>query len=243
MSGTTNASQIPPDLTSEEQEDHNNNNNNDEDNEDENVPPPSANGTAPARRGGRRASRKNHRKNYRKNHRKNYRKSLRMSGGTLSQGAQFQELTRPYHGGRRMRGGAAPFPFTESTLLQGDLRGTAGVAGQDQLYREAQSSIPASMRYPQAGGGALAPASLSQADMLLPRGLSEHAMNPQWGSELRVNPEMSRMAQAEVDFRSTNTAPGFSGPINSYQTQAGGRRRSRKQRKASRKNRKNSRRN
>ena len=134
------------------------------------------------------------------------------------------------------------FPFEDSTLLQGSARSDAGVAQQDQFYRESQTSIPASMRYPQAGGG-LAPAPLGQADMLLPRGLSEQALNPQWHTEVRTNPEIGRMAEAEANFRSTNTTPGFNGPVNAYQTQAGGRRNSRKNRKDSRKNRKASRKN
>ena len=140
------------------------------------------------------------------------------------------------------------YPFEDSTLLQGSARSEAGVAQQDQFYRESQTSIPSDMRYSQTGGGLLAPASLSSPDMLLPRGLSEQAMNPQWHTEARTNPEIGRMAEAEANFRSTNTTPGFNGPVNAYQTQAGGRRRScrnrknsRKNRKASRKNRKNSR--
>ena len=143
------------------------------------------------------------------------------------------------------------FPFDDSTLLQGSARSDAGVAQQDQFYKESQTSIPSDMRYSQTGGGLLAPASLSQGDMLLPRGLSEQAMNPQWHTEARTNPEIGRMAEAEANFRSTNTTPGFNGPTNAYQTQAGGRRRrrresrrsSRKNRKASRKNRKASRKN
>jgi hypothetical protein len=134
------------------------------------------------------------------------------------------------------------FPFEDSTLLQGSARSDAGVAQQDQFYKESQSSIPSDMRYAQTGG-ALAPASLSQGDMLLPRGLSEQAMNPQWRTEAGTNPEVGRMAQAEANFRSTNTTPGFSGPVNAYQTQAGGRRRSRRHRRNSRKNRKASRKN
>jgi hypothetical protein len=130
------------------------------------------------------------------------------------------------------------FPFDDATLLQGSARSEAGVGQQDQFYKESQTAIPSNMRYPQAGG-ALAPAPLSQADMLLPRGLSEQALNPQWRTEAATNPEIGRMAQAEANFRSTNSAPGFAGPVNAYQTQAGGRRRSRKQRRASRKNRKN----
>jgi hypothetical protein len=186
------------------------------------------------------------------------RRSRKMRGGagcgalpepnSLSQGTDFQRMTANLHGGRRrtarrrrMRGGSVPmaFPFDDSTLLQGDARSAAGISQQDQFYRESQSSIPSSMRYPQAGGGLLSPASLGSSDMLLPRTLSDQALNPQWRTEGGVNPEISRMGQAEADFRSTNTTPGFNGPINAYQTQAGGRRRSRKHRRASRKNRRN----
>ena len=193
------------------------------------------------RRGGRRSSRKNRSRKDRKN-RKNRKSRRGMYGGggeSLTQGQAFQEMTQNLHGGRRMRGGSMPmaFPFDDSTLLQGSARSEAGVGQQDQFYKESQSSIPSTMRYPQAGGGhALAPAMIGQADMLLPRGLSEQALNPQWHTEAGTNPEIGRMAQAEANFRSTNSAPGFHG---AYQTQAGGRRRSRKHRRASRKNRKN----
>jgi len=207
-----------------------------------NMSPPEEN--MRRRRGGRRSSRKN-RKNSRKD-RKNRKSRRGMYGGgdpsSLPQGRAFEEITRNLHGGRRMRGGSMPmaFPFDDSTLLQGSARSDAGVGQQDQFYRESQSAIPSNMRYPQAGGGhALAPAAIGQADMLLPRGLSENALNPQWHTEVNTNPEIGRMAQAEANFRSTNSAPGFAGPVNAYQTQAGGRRRSRKQRRASRKNRKN----
>lgn len=206
-------------------------------------------GAVEARRrrgGGRRSSRKN-RKSCRKDrkNRKNRKSRRGMYGGggeSLTQGQAFQEMTRNLHGGRRMRGGSVPmaFPFDDATLLQGSARSEAGVGQQDQFYKESQTAIPSNMRYPQAGG-AFAPAPLSQADMLLPRGLSEQALNPQWHTEASTNPEIGRMAQAEANFRATNTTPGFNGPVNAYQTQAGGRRRSRKQRRASRKNRKNSR--
>ena len=201
------------------------------------------------RRGGRRSSRKN-RKSCRKDRkdrkdRKNRKSRRGMHGGgdeSLTQGQSFQEMTKNLHGGRRMRGGSMPmaFPFEDSKLLEGSARSEAGVGQLDQFYKESQTSIPSNMRYPQAGG-ALAPAPLSQADMLLPRALSDQALNPQWRTEAETNPEIGRMAQAEADFRSTNSAPGFAGPVNAYQTQAGGRRRSRKHRRASRKNRKNSR--
>jgi hypothetical protein len=195
--------------------------------------------------GGRRRSSRKNRKNSRKErkNRKNRKSRRGMYGGgdeSLSQGQSFQQMTRNLHGGRRMRGGSVPmaFPFSDSTLLEGSARSDAGVGQLDKFYAESQSSIPSNMRYPQAGG-ALAPAPLSQADMLLPRGLSDQALNPQWRTEGATNPEIGRMAQAEASFRSTNSAPGFAGPVNAYQTQAGGRRRSRKQRRASRKNRKN----
>jgi len=201
-----------------------------------------------------RRNNRNNRKSRRRN-RRNSRNRRNMRGGgscgtmpnSLSQGAAFQNMTKNLHGGRRkMRGGSVPmaFPFEDSTLLQGSARSDAGVAQQDQFYRESQTSIPSDMRYSQTGGG-LSPAPLTQTDMLLPRGLSEQAMNPQWHTEPRTNPEIGRMAEAEANFRSTNTTPGFNGPTNAYQTQAGGRRRrnSRKNRKASRKNRKASRKN
>jgi len=202
------------------------------------------------RRGGRRSSRKNRSRKDRKDrkdrkNRKNRNSRRIMYGGggeSLTQGRAFQEITQNLHGGRRMRGGSVPmaFPFDDATLLQGSARSEAGVGQQDQFYKESQTAIPSNMRYPQAGGGhALAPAAIGQADMLLPRGLSEQALNPQWRTEAATNPEIGRMAQAEANFRSTNSAPGFNGPVNAYQTQAGGRRRSRKHRRASRKNRKN----
>jgi len=159
---------------------------------------------------------------------------------SLPQGRAFEAMTRNLHGGRRMRGGSMPmaFPFSDSTLLQGSSRSEAGVGQLDQFYKESQSSIPSNMRYPQAGG-ALAPAPINQPDMLLPPALSGGALNPQWRTEGSTNPEIGRMAQAEANFRATNTTPGFKGPVNAYQTQAGGRRRSRRHRRASRKNRKN----
>ena len=196
------------------------------------------------RRGGRRSCRKNRSRKDRKNRKNRNSRRIMYGGGgeSLTQGRAFQEMTQNLHGGRRMRGGSVPmaFPFDDATLLQGSARSEAGVGQQDQFYKESQSAIPSNMRYPQAGGGhALAPAAIGQADMLLPRGLSEQALNPQWRTEAATNPEIGRMAQAEANFRSTNSAPGFNGPVNAYQTQAGGRRRSRKHRRASRKNRKN----
>jgi hypothetical protein len=197
-----------------------------------------------------RKNRKNSRKNSRKN-RKNSRKNIMnmMGGGcgtmpsSLAQGQAFQNMTRNLHGGRRMQGGGEPgaFPFSDSTLLHGSDRVTAQQGQLDGFYRDSQTAIPSSMRYSQSGGGALAPASLSQTDMLLPRSLSESALNPQWRMEGGTNPEIGRMADAEAAYRSTNYSdPGFKGPANAYATQAGGRRRSsRKNRKASRKNRKN----
>lgn len=190
------------------------------------------------------------------------RKNLRGGGGcsamaepnSLSQGRAFQDMTRNLHGGRRRRasscgedaqrldsrrrmrgGGSTPmsYPFTDSTLLQGSLRAEAGVAGQDQFYQESQTSIPSNIRYNQGGGG-MAPAPLSQPDMLLSRTASDMALNPQWKTEGATNPEIGRMAQAEMEYRSTNMVPGFAGPVNAYQTQAGGRRRSRRHRRASR---------
>jgi hypothetical protein len=161
---------------------------------------------------------------------------------SLSQGRAFQDMTRNLHGGRRRRmrggGGGTPmsYPFTDSTLLQGSLRAEAGVAGQDTFYQESQTSIPSNIRYPQAGGG-LVPAPLSQPDMLLSRAASDMALNQQWKTEGSLNPEIGRMAQAEMEYRSTNTVPGFAGPVNAYATQAGGRRRSRRHRRASRRNR------
>ena len=241
---------------------NNNNNNNEmeEVSEAENAEPELA--PAPevpesgARRGGRRSSRKNrknsrknrkasrkNRKNSRKNSRKN-RKNLKGGGcGTmpdsLSQGRTFQDLTRNLHGGRRMRGGGEPgaFPFSDATLLHGSDRVTAQQGQLDQFYRDSQTAIPSNVRYSQSGGGALAPASLSQTDMLLPRSLSDAALNPQWRMEGGTNPEIGRMATAEEAYRSTNYSdPNFRGAPSAYATQAGGRRSSRKNRKNSRKN-------
>lgn len=202
--------------------------------------------------GGRRRSSRKNRKNSRKNrkNRKNSRKNRKNMGGggcgtmpdSLAQGRTFQDLTRNLHGGRRMQGGGEPgsFPFSDSTLLHGSDRVTAQQGQLDQFYRDSQTAIPSSMRYSQSGGGALAPASLSQTDMLLPRSLSESALNPQWRMEGGTNPEIGRMAQAEAAYRSTNYSdPNFRGAPSAYATQAGGRRASRKNRKASRKNRKN----
>jgi hypothetical protein len=158
---------------------------------------------------------------------------------SLAQGQTFQALTRNLHGGRRMQGGGEPgaFPFSDSTLLHGSDRVTAQQGQLDQFYRDSQTAIPSSMRYSQSGGGALAPASLSQTDMLLPRSLSDAALNPQWRMEGGTNPEIGRMAQAEAAYRSTNYSdPNFRGAPSAYATQAGGRRSSRKNRKASRKN-------
>ena len=235
-----------------------NNNNNNNNNEIEAEAP-----EAGARRGGRRSSRKNrknsrkNRKNSRKNrknsrkNRKNSRKNRKnnmMGGGcgtmpnSLAQGAAFQNMTRNLHGGRRMRGGGEPgaFPFSDATLLHGSDRVTAQQGQLDQFYRDSQTAIPSNMRYSQSGGGALAPASLSQTDMLLPRSLSDAALNPQWRMEGGTNPEIGRMADAEAAYRSTNYSdPNFRGAPSAYATQAGGRRASRKNRKNSRKDRKN----
>jgi hypothetical protein len=217
--------------------------------------------------GGRRSSRKNrknrknsrkNRKNSRKNrknsrkNRKNSRKNNMMGGGcgtmsspnSLAQGVAFQNMTRNLHGGRRMRGGGEPgaFPFSDATVFHGSDRVTAQQGQLDQFYHDSQTAIPSNMRYSQSGGGALAPASLSQTDMLLPRSLSDAALNPQWRMEGGTNPEIGRMADAEAAYRSTNYSdPNFRGAPSAYATQAGGRRASRKNRKASRKNRKNSR--
>jgi len=192
----------------------------------------------------RKESRKN-RKGSRKN-RNSRRRNMRGGGScgampsSLPQGRAFEAMTRNLHGGRRMRGGSMPmaFPFDDATLLQGSARSEAGVGQQDQFYKESQTAIPSNMRYPQAGG-ALAPAPINQPDMLLPRGLTDQALNPQWNTERSTNPEIGRMAEAEAKFSATNATPGFNGPVNAYQTQAGGRRRSRRHRRASRKNRKN----
>jgi len=193
-----------------------------------------------------RRNRKGSRKH--RNRRNSRRRNMRGGGScgampsSLPQGRAFEAMTRNLHGGRRMRGGSMPmaFPFDDATLLQGSARSDAGVGQLDQFYRDSQTSIPSNMRYPQAGGGhALAPAAINQPDMLLPRGLTDQALNPQWNTERSTNPEIGRMAEAEANFRSTNTTPGFNGPVNAYSTQAGGRRRSRRHRRASRKNRKN----
>jgi len=170
-----------------------------------------------------------------------------MRGGgsdfSLSQGRTFEAITRNLHGGRRSRrmrgGGGEPgtYPFSDSLLLIGADRVSAQQGQMDQFYRDSQSAIPADVRSPQSGGG-LSPAMLSQPDMLLSRSLSDQALNQQWRTEGSTNPEVGRMAEAEVNYRSTNSAPGFNGP---YQTQAGGRRRrnraTRKHRKSSRNNR------
>jgi len=169
---------------------------------------------------------------------------------SLNQGRAFAEMTRNLHGGRRsrrnrhrkMRGGGEPgtYPFSDSLLLSGADRVSAQQGQMDQFYRDSQTAIPSDVRSPQSGGGLLSPASLGQADLLLPPSQSLQALNPQWRTEEDTNPEVARMAQAEVNYRSTNSAPGFNG---AYATQAGGRRRSRRNRKASRKNRKASRKN
>jgi len=131
------------------------------------------------------------------------------------------------HGG----GGSVPmsYPFQTSTLLEGSARTDAGVATYDQYFKDSQTAIPADMRITQSGGGLLAPASLSSPDMLLSSSETANALNPQWNTEARTNPEIGRMAQAEAAYRSTNYSdPAFRGPTNAYATQAGGRRSTRR---------------
>jgi hypothetical protein len=170
-----------------------------------------------------------------------------MGNFSLSQGRAFEEMTRNLHGGRRSRrdrhrkmrgGGGEPggYPFSDSLLLSGADRVSAQQGQMDQFYRDSQSAIPSEVRSPQSGGGLLSPAMLSQPDMLLSRSMSDQALNQQWRTEGGINPEVARMAEAEVNYRSTNSPPGFNG---AYATQAGGRRRSRRNRRATRKHRKN----
>ncbi len=56
---------------------------------------------------------------------------------SLAQGRQFSEITRPYHGGRRMRGGVAPLSIfgTEGADVN---RASAHLTGQDNALAEAQ---------------------------------------------------------------------------------------------------------
>jgi len=137
------------------------------------------------------------------------------------------------HGG----GGSVPmsYPFQTSTLLEGSARTDAGVATYDQYFKDSQTAIPADMRITQSGGGLLAPASLSSPDMLLSSSETANALNPQWNTEARTNPEIGNMAQAEAAYRSTNGSDtAFRGPTNAYVTQAGGRRRASRRHRTSR---------
>lgn len=71
---------------------------------------------------------------------------------SLAQGRQFAEITRPYHGGRRMRGGVAPLSIfgTEGTDVN---RASAHLTGQDNALAEAQRFSTMNPDMPNAMGG------------------------------------------------------------------------------------------
>ena len=161
------------------------------------------------------------------------------AGSSLSQGQQFADLTRAFHGGKRtrrfrqrkMRGGSAPYPNSFDDVLPPELHGAANVSSQDAAFAELPKYIGSygsmtggrrTRRRKMRGGVANVDAS---AMILSPAEEPAAFLNPQWYTENQV-------------------VPSFKGPENAYAAQqyatqfaykqtAGRRRRS--QRKASKK--------